>query len=192
METHGAAHRYVADRRQRRSPGVTDRQQRVDALIPSTQEALDRITYLAGEALNVPAVCASLLEMDRRLLTSSYGPPPPTALLLSHAFREHVVASRRLLVVRDGWLEPLVARNPAVRDGTVRACLGIPLRRAGGRVVGTLLAMDWRPRLWTALHLDLLEKVSALIMSEMEFVAAVRRASRSDVSSRSVPAKLWG
>jgi len=101
----------------------------------------------------------------------------PAALLLSYALRTHVDASRRPLVVTDGRCDPLLAQNPAVRDGTVRACVGMPLRTADGRAVGTLLAMDRKPRRWTAAQVDLLRKLSALVVSEMELGAAVRRAS---------------
>jgi GAF domain-containing protein len=146
------------------------------------QEALDRITYLAGEALDVPAVCVSLVDAERRFLASSYGLPVPTALLISHAFRKHVVSARRPLVVADGRRDPLVAQNPVVRDGTVRACVGMPFGTADGRAIGTLLAMDARPRRWTTAQLDLLGKLSALLVSEVEVGAAVRRTWHSDVS----------
>ncbi len=134
---------------------------------PSSQEVLDRITRLAGEALDVPAVCVALVDAERRLLASSYGLPVTTALLLSYAFRRQVIASRRPLVVTDGRRDPLVAHNPAVRGGTVRACVGVPLSMAGGRALGTLLAMDRMPRRWTVPQLDLLGRISAQIVSEM-------------------------
>lgn len=187
MATRLAVQRSGAGPRHRAIPSTPVRRA-VDWVAPSTQFALDRITSLASEALDVPAVCTSLVDSDGRLLTSSHGLPVPTALLISHAFRSHVVASRRPLVVPDGRRDPLMERNPAVRDGTVRACLGIPLRRADGRAVGTLLAMDTRPRPWTAPQLDLLGKLSALIVGEMELGAAVRRASQDDVRSESLPA----
>lgn len=141
------------------------------------QVALDRLTHLAGEVLAVPTVCVSLVDAEHRLLASSYGLPVPAALLLSYTFRTHMVASRRPLVVGDGLLDPLLARNPAVRDGSVRACVGMPLRTADGRSVGSLMAMDRKPRRWTASQLDLLGKLSAMVVSEMELGAAVRRAS---------------
>ena len=189
MESYAVVHRYPVGVRQRRPSDQADALRRAERLVPSTQAAMDRITCLAGEALDVPAVCASLVDAERRLVTSSYGPPVSTALLLSHAFRKHVVASRRPLVVADGRNNPLVAHNPAVRDGTVRACAGMPLRRPDGRLVGTLLVMDRKPRQWTVSQLDLLEKLSALIVSEMEMGAAVRRASQGDASSESGPAR---
>src|SRR5690242_364561 len=166
-----AVHRKGAGVRPRATASIPVRRT-LDWVAPSTQLALDRITGLASEALDVPAVCVSLVDSEGRLLTSSHGLPVPNALLISHAFRNHVVASRRPLVVPDGRRDPVMARNPAVRDGTVRACLGVPLRRADGRAVGTLLAMDTRPRPWTAPQLDLLGKLSALIVGEMELGAA--------------------
>jgi len=143
----------------------------------STQDALDRLTNLAGEVLDVPVVCASIVDADHHLLASSYGLPVPAALLISYSLRLHVTASRKPLVVGDGRREPLLAQSPAVRDGTMRACVGMPLRTKDGRAVGTLLAMDPKPRRWTTPQLDLLGKLSALIVDEMELSGAVRRAS---------------
>jgi GAF domain-containing protein len=151
--------------------------QHTTARAASTQEALDRLTNLAGEVLDVPVVCASLVDSEQHLLASSYGLPVPAALLISYSLRLHVEASRRALVVADGRREPLLAQSPAVRDGTVRACVGIPLRSRDGRAIGTLMAMDPKPRRWTAPQLDLLGKLSALIVDEMELSGAVRRAS---------------
>ena len=173
-------HRYRAGVRRGRQLESVGRQRSATPLAPPMQEALDRVTYLAGQALDAPAVCVSLVDAERRLLASSYGLPVPTALLISHAFHKHIVASRRPLVVADGRHDPLVEQNPVVRDGTVRSCVGMPFGTADGRTIGTLLAMDPRPRRWTAPQLDLLDKLSALIVSEVEVGVAVRRTWRSD------------
>jgi GAF domain-containing protein len=177
-----AVHRRRTGLRRRPQLDAVGRHHSAAALGQPMQEALDRVTYLTGQALDAPAVCVSLVDAERRLLASSYGMPVPTALLISHAFRKHIVASSRPLVVADGRRDPLVAQNPVVRDGTVRACVGIPFGTADGRTIGTLLAMDPRPRRWTAPQLDLLDKLSALIVSEVEVEAAVRRTWRSEVS----------
>jgi hypothetical protein len=182
MDPNPAVHRYSSG--VRRGPPVSfDPQRRAGLLAPSMQETLDRITCFAGGALNVPAVCASLVTREQRLLTSTYGLPVPTALLISHAFRRHLAASRPL-VVADGRRDPLVAHNPLVRDGTVRACLGMPLGTVRGRRVGTLLAMDRRPRRWTAPQLDLLGQLSALIVNEVE-LGASRLAAQADAGAAS-------
>lgn len=129
---------------------------------------LDRFTQLAGRALNVPVACVSLVDADRRLRMSSYGLPAPTALLVSWSFMRQVTASGRPLVVTDGRRHPLAARNAAVRDGTVAACVAMPLVRSEGRAVGTLLVMDRKPRQWSAAQLDLLRKLSARIVRQVE------------------------
>lgn len=182
MEAHSGLRRFRAGDRQRRLPSQDDRLRRERFVASSTQDTLDRVTHLAGEVLGVSAVCVSVVDPQWRLLMSSYGVSMSTALLLSHAFRKQVVASRSPLVITDGRRDPLVARNPAVRDGTVRACVGMPLGTADGRPVGTLLAMDRKPRQWTASQLDFLGRLSALVLSEIEVEAAVRRASQGDVA----------
>ena len=183
MESRPANVWYPVGKRQRRAVGALELPRRVDPLAYSTQEALDRFTFVTGEVLDIRAVCVSLVDADRRLVTSSYGLPASTALLLSHAFRKHLVGSRHRLVIADARRDPQLMGNPAVRDGTVRACVGMPIDSADGRPVGTLLAIDGKPRLWTVLQLDVLERLCGLIVSEMGFGDAVRRASQSDVNA---------
>lgn len=130
--------------------------------------ALDRLTQLAGRVLDVPIVCASLVDAERRLLTSSYGLSTPAALLISWSFVKEVVASGRPLVVGDGRRHHLVAWNPAVRDGMVTAYVGMPLVASHGRAVGALSVMDRKPRRWSGPQLDLLRRVSARIVGVME------------------------
>jgi GAF domain-containing protein len=129
--------------------------------------ALDRLTRLAGRVLDVPVVSISLVDADRRLATTSYGLSAPIALLVFSSFMKQVIASDGLLVVRDGRKHPLMARNPAVRDGTVAAYVGMPLVASDGRAVGTLSVMDQRPRCWSARQLAILRELSALIVREM-------------------------
>jgi GAF domain-containing protein len=148
-----------------RTVGVDDD---LDLPVPASAAALDRLTQLAGRVLDVPIVCASLVDAERRLLTSSYGLSTPTALLISWSFVKEVVASGRPLVVRDGRRHRLVAWNPAVRDGMVTAYVGMPLVASHGRAVGALSVMDQKPRRWSGPQLDLLRKVSARIVGVME------------------------
>jgi GAF domain-containing protein len=130
--------------------------------------SLDRLTQLAGRWLDVPVACVALVDRDRRLWTSSYGLPAPTALLVSWSLMKQVVSSGRPLVVTDGRRHPLAVRHPAVRDGTVTAYVGIPLVAANGRAVGTLAVMDRKPRRWNAPQLGFLRTLCVRIVGEME------------------------
>jgi GAF domain len=137
---------------------------------PTCARAVDRLTRLAGRVLHVPVACASLVGPDRRLVMSSYGLPAPAALLVSWSFMRQVAASRRPLVVTDGRRDFLAARHPAIRDGTVRACVGMPLVASNGRVVGTLAVIDRKPRRWSARQLDLMRALTVRIVGEVECV----------------------
>jgi signal transduction protein with GAF and PtsI domain len=101
---------------------------------------------------------------------SSYGLSAPAALLVSWSFMRLVVASRRPLVVTDGQRDFLAARHPGVRDGTVRAYVGIPLVASSGRAVGTLSVFDRKPRRWSARQLDLMRALAVRIVGEVECV----------------------
>jgi len=171
-------HRSIPAGRPSRIVGRTDPRNRPPTQAPGSQGALDRITSLAGEMLDVGLVCATLVDAQRRLVASSYGLAAPLVLLLSYAFRKRVVMSRRPLIVVDGQRDAAVADLRAVRDGSVQACVGLPLEAADGRPIGTLLVMDQQPRQWTAGEMDVLHGIAALIVCEMELRAAVRRASR--------------
>ena len=131
------------------------------------QRALDHFTQLAGRLLGVPVVYVSLVAARGRMVASSYGRPVSLALLLCYPFCRHIAASRRPLVVGDGRRHPLTARIPAVRDGLVTACAGVPLIDAAGRAVGAICVMDPEPRPWSEGELALLRDVARLLVREL-------------------------
>ncbi len=132
-----------------------------------TQRTLDDFTQLAGRLLGVPVVYVSLVAARGRMVASSYGRPVSIALLLCYPFSRHIAASRRPLVVGDGRRHPLTARIPAVRDGLVTACAGVPLIDAAGRAVGAICVMDPEPRPWSEGELALLRDVARLLVREL-------------------------
>lgn len=134
---------------------------------PVNQTVLERLTRLAGRELDAPVVCFSLVNENRRLVAGSYGLSTPIALLVSWAFMKQVVATRLPLVVTDGRRHQVAARNPAVRDGTVTAYMGIPLIAANGRAAGTLSVMDPKPRRWSVSQLDFLQRLSVRVVKEV-------------------------
>jgi lipopolysaccharide/colanic/teichoic acid biosynthesis glycosyltransferase len=69
-------------------------------------------------------------------------------------------------VIEDARADPRVARMPAVCDGTVAAYLGMRLVTPDGCVVGTLSAMDGRPRRWSARDLDFMRRVRGRILAK--------------------------
>lgn len=135
-------------------------------LATSTSKEMERITRLAGEYLDIAAVCATMVDGRGRLVVSCHGIAIPTALLLTHALRRHLTRARSILVVPDASLDDRLSGSPTVRDGTVRACVGISLRGTGGRAVGSLVVMDPKPRRWMPHELDLLLDLSVMLVRQ--------------------------
>lgn len=130
--------------------------------------ALDRFTQVLGWELDAPVVCLSLVDTKRRLLTSAIGAPPHVALIISWSFARYVTTGEPLLV-SDARLDPRVAHCPVVRDGTVAAYMGVRLTARDGHAVGTLSAMDSKPRSWTLPQLAFVRQLCNRITNEIEF-----------------------
>lgn len=143
------------------------------------EAAFDRVVHLAARVLGVPVALISLVEPHRQFFKSAVGLPEPVAsrreMPLSHSFCRHVVAAEAPLVVEDAREYPLVRDNPAVRDLRAVAYLGVPLRAPTGEVLGSLCAIDHEPRAWSAEDEQTLGELAAVLTSEMELRASVRR-----------------
>jgi diguanylate cyclase len=109
-------------------------------------EAFDRVTRLAAKIIDVPMAMVSLVDESRQWFKSRFG------VDLHETRRDismctHVVAERRPLLVSDATLDHRFATSPLVLGSPyIRAYAGIPLFTREGHAVGTLCAMDQRPR----------------------------------------------
>jgi GAF domain-containing protein len=140
------------------------------------EESFDRLTRLTATVLNVPVALVSLVDSDRQFFKSCLGLPQPWASQretpLSHSFCQHVVESRRPLVVSDAREHPLLKNNLAIRDLGVIAYAGAPLITPDGNVLGTLCAIDHHPRHWTPEQVEILRNLAGSVLSEIQLHAA--------------------
>lgn len=140
----------------------------------------DRLTALASEVLGTPVALVSLVDADRQVFASCLGLPEPWATAretpLTHSFCQHVVAGREPLVVNDAREHPALRDNLAIRDLDVIAYLGVPLIDAAGHALGSLCAIDSRPRQWTRSQVSLLESIAGSVTTELE-LDRLRRAA---------------
>lgn len=110
------------------------------------QEAFDRVTRLAAQAIGVPIVLVSLIDETRQWFLSKFG-LDATQTPREISFCAQVVHTRSALCVPDTATDSRFAANPMVTGPPhIRAYLGIPLTARSGHVVGTLCAIDRRPR----------------------------------------------
>jgi len=120
----------------------------------------------------------SLVDSDRQFFKSCIGLAEPWAsereTPLSHSFCQHVVRSRRPLVISDAREHPLLRNNLAIRDLGVIAYAGVPLISGRGQVLGTLCVIDHKPRHWTPEQIEILSNLAGSVLSEI-LLRAVQR-----------------
>lgn len=143
------------------------------------EPVLERFTDLARELLGTPVALISLIDRDRQFFKSRNGLAEPWAARgetpLTHSFCQHVVAFDRPLVVADARLHALVADNPAIPDLGVIAYAGVPLTTSDGHTLGALSAIDGSPREWSTREIELLERLAAGVVAEMDLRRALGR-----------------
>ncbi|MBO0902791.1 sensor histidine kinase [Jiella sonneratiae] len=143
------------------------------------EEVFDRGVQLATRLLGTKVALLSLVDRDRQFFKAQAGLPEPTASLretpLTHSFCQHVVATRRMLVVEDARAHPLVAENAAIRDLGVIAYIGVPVVTSDGHVLGSFCAIDSVPRSWTVDEIATLQAIAKGVESEIRLRIEVER-----------------
>jgi GAF domain-containing protein len=157
------------------APGRLRELRRTQLLDSPPEESFDRLTRLTSTVLNVPMALVSLVDDDRQFFKSCLGLPQPWAVQrqtpLSHSFCQHVVESRRPLVISDAREHPVLRDNPAIRDLGIIAYAGAPLITPSGDVLGTLCAIDHEPRHWTPEQVEILCNLAGSVLSEIKLHA---------------------
>ncbi|MET8041771.1 GAF domain-containing SpoIIE family protein phosphatase [Micromonospora sp. NPDC005215] len=172
----GTARRPIA------SPAALGDPERLRALADTgldavPDEAFDRFARLVSDLLDVPVALVSLVSADRQFFPGAFGLPQPWSerrqTPLSHSFCQHVVDIEVPMVLPDARLYPRVRDNLAIDDLGVVAYAGMPLTDLSGRVLGSLCAIDSKPRAWTTAQLRTLADLAAACSSELRLRIAL-------------------
>jgi GAF domain-containing protein len=131
----------------------------------------DWFARTVARQLHVPVALVSLVDVAGQVFPGAFGLPEPwageRATPLSHSFCQHVVTSGGPLVVPNANDDSLVADNLAIMDLGVIAYAGVPLRAGTGLTVGSVCAIDHRPRQWTDTELGDLAAIAAECSAEL-------------------------
>lgn len=150
-----------------------------DLTSDSFEQDLDALTSLITRVLKVPVALVSLVDDRRQFFKSYCGLPEPWASRretpLSHSFCQHVVISASPLVVSDAREHPLLLDNLAIPDIGVIAYAGVPIVGADGLVLGSLCAIDSKPRDWLAEEVDMLLSFSLQVSTHAQLHARSRK-----------------
>jgi GAF domain-containing protein len=155
--------------------------------------AMEAFAERVRQRLRVPVALVSLVSGNDQVFPGMAGLPEPWASRrstpLTHSFCQHVVVSAEPLIVSDARDHPLVCDNLAVPDLGVIAYAGLPLTDAAGNVLGSLCAIDIRPRRWTSVELDALGEIAGTCSTELRLRLArvdadVERERRDQLEQR--------
>lgn len=141
---------------------------RYDVLDTPSEEAFDRITRLTRRIFDVPMSTITLIDGHRQWFKSRQG-ISASETSKGPALCNVAVREARPLIVPDTLADARFAANPFVLgEPHIRFYAGVPLRTPEGHCIGTLCAMDTKPRTFLADQLDTLTDLAHIVMSELE------------------------
>jgi len=137
----------------------------------------DRLTRLAARLTGAPVTFVSLVSEDRDFYKSCFGFPEPLASerqLTGTTFCHFALVSKGPLVIENALDHPIYREVPTVHSLGVRAYLGIPLITHTGQAIGSFCAIDFQPRKWTPLDVEVMQELAESTLREIELSGALR------------------
>jgi diguanylate cyclase (GGDEF)-like protein/PAS domain S-box-containing protein len=141
----------------------------LDILDTAPEPVFDQITRLTTRLLGVPIAVFSLVDQDRQWFKSRIGLDVQETSR-EVAFCAHAILQSTPLVVPDATIDPRFEDNALVNgDPNIRFYAGVPIRSAGGHALGTLCAIDSRPRQLSAEDLQTLRDLADILTKEIQY-----------------------
>ncbi|MFC3220662.1 diguanylate cyclase [Tianweitania populi] len=154
--------------------------QSYDILDTPREEAFDRVVRLVRNIFDVPIAFISMIAADRQWTKACIG-LPDNNLDRKVTFCRLVLQSGEPVVIPDLSEDDRLKDNPFVTGPAhMRFYAGIPLRTLEGFTLGTLCAIDNKPRSFTPTNLEVLTDLAAIVMHELE----LRRTAEVDVLTK--------
>jgi len=164
--------------------------QRYDILDTPPEGVFDRITAIAAKLLNVPIAIISLVDHDRIWFKSHSG-IDACQVDRDPGLCASAILSPKLYQVTDAKVDARTLANPLVAGKLgLRFYAAAPLRTQDGYNLGTLCVIDQEPRKLTKVEGEMLQKLAALVMDQMELRLAARKVSELEQGHRTLAEQL--
>ncbi len=140
------------------------------------EPSFDRLTRLAAKLTGAPTTFISLVDDQRDFYKSCFGFPEPLATerqITGTTFCHYALTSKGPLVIEDTLADPVYSSVSTVKSLGVRAYLGIPLTISSGQTIGSFCAIDFKPRKWTPLDIEVMQELATSTLREIELRMAV-------------------
>ncbi len=156
----------------------------LDLLDTPRDAGFDRIVDLIKEIFTVDIGLVTLIDAHRQWYKSCSG-LPSDEVPRGDTFCRHVIDVEEAMVVPDASKDPRFSQHPAVTgDAHVRFYAGVPLKTKDGHVVGTVCAIDRRPKSFTAKDVGILQNLAALAMDRIELLQSAATDSLTEALTR--------
>ncbi len=144
------------------------------------EELFDKITHMVARLLNTPIALISLVDRNRQWIKSATGTDlKQTARDIS--FCTHTIRNSETMIVENALADHRFSENPLVTGAhSIRSYVGAPLCSDDGLNLGTLCAIDTKPRNFSEEEKTLLEEMSALVVGHMDLRALANRAIKAE------------
>jgi diguanylate cyclase (GGDEF)-like protein/PAS domain S-box-containing protein len=159
----------------------------LDLLDTPAEPAFDLVTRLVALTLDVPVALVSLIDAQRQWLKSRVGlGESANEMPREISFCGHAILQRDPLIVDDTCNDERFRDNPLVAgEPHVRFYAGMPIVSSAGHAIGTLCAVDFRPRTLTPREIDTLVALAGLVSKEVQQREAALLARRQIDQARS-------
>ena len=144
---------------------------RTDLLAGGPESAYERIPRLVASLLRVPAAFISLVEADgdwHKGMIGMEGRMAADRRSSGPSLCQHALLADTPLLIADIAADPRYSSLESARAMGLRAYAGAPLILDGRHAIGTLCAVDFAPREWTALDAEVLAELARAITREIE------------------------
>lgn len=160
---------------------------RFKVLNTEPEQPFENIVSLVKTVLNVPICAISLVETDRQWFKAHRGlavDETPADVSFCH----HTIGGSVPLEVCNAEKDERFSNNELVMgEPHIRSYLGIPLQTADGYNIGSLCAIDTRPRRFSAEEVSILEYLSNLVLQELE----LRQIATTDEMTGALSRRGW-
>jgi GAF domain-containing protein len=158
-----------------------DAVRRYDILDTPPDGAFDRVTALAAELFDVPIALVTIVDHDRIWFKSRHGLEDVGQIDRDPGLCASAILQDQPYIVEEARRDARTLANPLVSGKFgLQFYAAAPLRTGDGHRLGTLCILDREPRMFSPRQADLLQRLSEIVMDEMELrISALNAIKRS-------------
>ncbi|WP_421917604.1 GGDEF domain-containing protein [Mesorhizobium sp.] len=142
---------------------------RLDILDTPREESFDRITRIIRNVFELPVALVSMIDGHRQWYKACDGLGDGTEIDRAGSFCKYTVREMTPLIVPDASLDARFSVHPhVIGEPHVRFYAGVPLRTGDGNNIGTVCAIGFEPRQFSARDTEILSDLAQLAMDALE------------------------